>query len=67
MVNRLLHAVGIYTNATGRIGLGIEINQQGALFGNSQRRRQIHGCCGFTDATLLVGNGDDLSHASISP
>ena len=39
--------------------LGIEVDEQNALVGHGQRRRQVDGGGGFGDAALLVGDGYD--------
>ncbi len=67
VVDRLLHAVRVDTNATCGIGLGIKVNQQGAFFCNSERCSKINRSGCLADAALLVGDGDYLGHALMSP
>src|SRR5258708_752926 len=49
------------TDAAGRIGLRIAVDQQGLLLGCRQARGQIHRGCRLTDSALLVRNGNDAA------
>ena len=46
-------------DAAGQVALGIDVDEQHALLGERQRRRQVDGGGGLADAALLVGDGDD--------
>src|SRR3546814_3262922 len=54
-----LFAVGLVDAQAGRgVALGIEIDQQDAKPGGGQPRGQIDGSGGFSDAALLIGDGN---------
>jgi hypothetical protein len=51
--------------AAGEICLGVEVNEQDALIGEGEGCREIDGGSGFSDSALLVGDGDDATHARV--
>jgi hypothetical protein len=42
--------------------LGVHIHNEDALSKLGERRSQVDGCGGFTDAPFLVGDGDHPAH-----
>ena len=58
-------ALALLADAAGRVALGIAIDEQHALVGEGERGGQIDRRGGLSDATLLVCDGDNLSHISI--
>jgi hypothetical protein len=48
--------------ATGRIALGIDVDHQRLLLGDRQRRAEVDGRGGLSDATFLIRDRDDARH-----
>ncbi len=48
------------TDAAGRVGLRIEVEQQHALAERGEAGGEVDGGGGFSHATFLVGDGDDF-------
>ncbi len=48
------------TDAAGRVGLRVEVEQQHALAERGKARGKIYGSGGFSHAPFLVGDGDDF-------
>ncbi len=59
----MLQHVRLQSKAIGERRLGIQVNEQRPLLVLRQGRAQVHDGSGFTDASLLVGDGDDSAHA----
>jgi len=57
VIERRTHGAPVYSNSARSIPLGIGVNEQGPLLCGRQRRSQIHGRRGLTDAALLVCDG----------
>ena len=53
--------LALLSDAAGEIALGIDVDEEHALFGERQRRGEVDGGRGLADAALLVGDGDDLA------
>jgi hypothetical protein len=49
----------LQADATGRVRLRIEIEQQNIFADGCEARRDIHGSGGFSYSALLVGDGND--------
>ena len=49
--------LALEAHAAGQVGLGIEVDEQHALAGEREGSREVDYGRGFTDATLLVGDG----------
>ena len=43
--------------------LGVQIDEQGALFEGGSAIRQVHGCCGFPDTALYAVTRDYFHYA----
>ena len=55
-------AVPFEPDAAGEVGLGVDVDEEDALFGEGEGRRQVDGGGGFADAAFLVGDGEDARH-----
>ena len=51
--------LALETEAAREVGLGVQVDEQHALFGHGERGSQVDGGRGFANATLLIGDGDD--------
>jgi hypothetical protein len=47
------------SDAAREVGLGIHVDEENALFGQSQRGGEIDGRGGLADAPFLIGDGSD--------
>ena len=64
-VKRTVHLLDVHPQAAGCVGLRIGVNHQHGLLERRQRSRQVDGGGRLSDAALLVGECDNLSHFSI--
>ena len=62
LVHRTVEAVGAGLAAAGGIGLGIQIDQEGAAVVGGQTGGQVDRSGGLPDAALLVGYRDNSTH-----
>ena len=52
--------LALETDPAGQVRLRVHVDEEDALLvGDGERGRQVDGGGGFTDATLLVGDGED--------
>ena len=54
--------IGREANATGRVSLGVPIDEQRWLLGRRQARGEIDCGRGLAYAALLIGDSDDARH-----
>jgi hypothetical protein len=51
--------LSLEADAAREVSLGVEVDEEDALFGHGERGREVDGRRGFADAPFLVGDGDD--------
>ena len=54
-------------DAAGEVGLRVEVDEQHALPGEREGRREVDGRGGFADAAFLIGDGEHAGHLVICP
>ena len=54
-------------DAAGQVALGVHVDEQDALLGEGEGGREVDGGSGFTDAALLIGDGEDAGHLVVRP
>ena len=54
--------LALLADAAGQVALRIDVDEQHAPLGQRQRGGEIDGGGGFTDAALLVGDGERPGH-----
>ena len=59
---RALRGRGLEPDAAGQVALRVDVDQQHRSIGQREGRREIDGGRGLSDASLLIGDGKDLSH-----
>ena len=67
VVDRAGEFPGILVKVDREVGLGIQVDQQGALPGRGQGRPEIGHRGGLADPALLVGDRDDPGHGRVDP
>ena len=65
IVNAVLNSMNIYPYTAGGVGLGVSINQKGAVFQGSQAGSHVHCCSGFSNSTLLIRQTNNFSHSAM--
>ena len=65
-VASLGHETWVNAYATRRIGLRVQVHQQGFEFQHPQARAEVDCSGGLSDPTFLVGDGDDFAHVCCS-
>jgi hypothetical protein len=66
VVERELEIVLRDAKSAGGVALGVGVEQEGTSLGDGEGGRQVHRGRSLADATLLVGDGDDMSHEAES-
>ena len=60
-IDREAQPVALEAYAAGRVGLRVGIQQQRALLRGGERRGEVDGGSGLSDATFLIGDSDDAA------